>query len=825
MTVTEGYRTARDVEILRRHILSCPISKSSDAITVALSALDQCDTLISDPVQAPASVFKVGRYFVRLCRLILIDLSLVLLFSSYVILVLLHKTRNELLEPQMKLMEWNKHRMSQELTYYHRVCDHNDLTTLNVQDLLIGDNFTVQDCVHHQMIHGMSIFPNILNSNTSDTLRQYILERNAQLTRKDAIHVLSNTNRWSFGISVHDHPIIPTALEEIATHTVFRPALEQIVGKNPAVIEFTAITSAFGAEDQIWHADVLSSGSAARYAKSFIPSYSFFIPLQDITAEMGATTVCPGTYMCNSQETSFCDQHCFQASGNSVWKKGYGFFMNQQSFHRGAAHVDPNGPHRVLFIVTFAQRPMKRAETRQIGQGGSYSMKWDMWGHCLSDLRDAKRIMTFPWTYLRALGLYKPTQKDWGWDYISMVSMRAANSDTGYKTSDLESFSEKNPLGLPRFLLPSSLSDSDDMTWSDYWLSLLIFGKKALFKINFLVISVYFFILLALGLTIVQIYAEINDTISLNHLLKQFFLFVFFPIRRLLLSYGIIALSMWVLWKKMDSSNWATDIRNENLYTSAFSRHETRPFFVDRPTLHVHRNDILVSTRSISRHFASFNHFLDYHPGNRWLHDESDMIKDVVHYPRSTVLVDYVQFVSRVVSLKGNYFLFQSSQGDWVQMTDDERKWYIKRLVCLKSSAVGTMLDREVDYLLSDTYYSATISRTMSHFSRMVIFSLSRQIPLFLGESLLSVNKFYKIHHSSQMRRAYKPKMKAHKFLWIRDFLKMPLRVRQKFARSLKSPTESQFMTLANFRRFKLGDVVEARYRGKGNEVSTVMIH
>ena len=87
---------------------------------------------------------------------------------------------------------------------------------------------------------------------------------------------------------------------------------------------------------------------------------------------MGATDLCPGTHMCGSSDAeSVCVGNSFQASGDGYWKGGDALFMNQQNFHRGAAHSDPNGPHRALFIVTFAPRPMDMLyETRMLGTGG-----------------------------------------------------------------------------------------------------------------------------------------------------------------------------------------------------------------------------------------------------------------------------------------------------------------------------------------------------------------------------------------------------------------------------------------------------------------------
>ena len=103
---------------------------------------------------------------------------------------------------------------------------------------------------------------------------------------------------------------------------------------------------------------------------------------------MGATGICPGTYMCGNEDAmDTCENHGIQVSGEkNLWKAGHGMFVNQQSFHRGAAHIDPDAPHRVVFIITFSPRPMERGETRMMGKGGSYSLRWDMWGHTLKDL-------------------------------------------------------------------------------------------------------------------------------------------------------------------------------------------------------------------------------------------------------------------------------------------------------------------------------------------------------------------------------------------------------------------------------------------------------
>ena len=143
---------------------------------------------------------------------------------------------------------------------------------------------------------------------------------------------------------------------------------------NPAIIEFTAITSKYGAADQHLHADVVPPGSGTKFARSFLPSYSLFIPLQDTTYEMGATHICPGSHLCSSGAKKNCAPKNIAVSGpkgtGQVWKMGWGALVNQQTFHKGMGFTQKDAPDRVVLIATFAPRPNYKhgVETRLIGK-------------------------------------------------------------------------------------------------------------------------------------------------------------------------------------------------------------------------------------------------------------------------------------------------------------------------------------------------------------------------------------------------------------------------------------------------------------------------
>lgn len=218
-------------------------------------------------------------------RCLFMDVPLLTLFLLLTISVLVEKAKNDYLLPQLKLVKWTEERAEQEITYFRRKCTPNDVSTLNAEDLYMDPNMdTVEMAVEKMNRHGASIYPNVLSPETAAQVREFILQEN--LKNQDMIYVIENKNRWSFGIEVDQHPSIAKALSEILSQDFLVKAIEALVGENPAVIEFTGITSAYGAAEQAMHQDVIPDGSGAQFARNFVPSYSLFIPLQNTTRRM-----------------------------------------------------------------------------------------------------------------------------------------------------------------------------------------------------------------------------------------------------------------------------------------------------------------------------------------------------------------------------------------------------------------------------------------------------------------------------------------------------------------------------------------------------------
>lgn len=254
-------------------------------------------------------------------RCVLVDLPMMLIFGSFMFTLWVHYVHDTYWVSQMEAANWTSTRSVLETTYYTRYCDEIDLTTKDPVDLILPDNATAEDAYNHQLLHGFTIFPGVLSEETATNLRNFIVERNHNLTEDEAIWLMKGDHRWSFSLGTEE-PSVVEALMELASHKLLKDSMEKILGPDPAMIEMTAITSAYGAEGQRWHED--TDVPTGNYARAFGHAYSIFIPLQDTRPGMGATGACPGTYVCaDGPLEEVCLEHGLQPiNEDGYWRAG-----------------------------------------------------------------------------------------------------------------------------------------------------------------------------------------------------------------------------------------------------------------------------------------------------------------------------------------------------------------------------------------------------------------------------------------------------------------------------------------------------------------------
>jgi hypothetical protein len=196
----------------------------------------------------------LGRLGLLLRRLFL-DLPLLAILLVHSGLEWVDYVHHNYLHKQLNAMVFTETRRQAEITYYSRPCDASDITTFNGSDLFLPMDATADEAFDHQLLHGFTVFRNVLGQEDATELRNYIVSKNYNLTEDEKIYVIENDNRFSFGLGT-EVPIVAKAMKIIANHPQLRPSIEKIMGSDPALIEMTAITAKYGAVAQYYHDDV-----------------------------------------------------------------------------------------------------------------------------------------------------------------------------------------------------------------------------------------------------------------------------------------------------------------------------------------------------------------------------------------------------------------------------------------------------------------------------------------------------------------------------------------------------------------------------------------
>jgi hypothetical protein len=655
------------------------------------------------------------RFSTRALRVVLCDVPLAIMFACLLASLSAQHIYRTYYVPLMDGLEWfETSRQHTESTYYQRVCTEDDITTRSALDLIVPPDESPREASIRTQTHGMSIFPRVVSESNAKILRDYILERNAALHETDAdfIGLIGQHHRWSFKFGA-DAPGAAAALRDIATHPKLRPTIDALIGDDASLVELTAITSSYGAQDQHFHQDNSLDSCQMDNARSFVSMYSLFIPLQDTTSAMGATDACAGTHYC--YDDGLGKDVCSDPANNirvvgtrgnyteytdspeedaDKWKTGDAFLFDMPVVHRGPAHTDPSGEHRVMLILTLSPRPLGPGlDMRQLGLGTSYSNRWDMWGLSITDLEDADEAMKQPWRTLRTLGVYKrPSEGAWGWDMLTVAAARIGNEQFGYRDEEMTMLVEKinNHYSWPvRYVL----AHYDDGAW---W----VWVEETLKKFITLCAGIYgAAFILVLGASWKSCGAVVARTLAIN-----FILFLVF-------SSGLFQ-----LWR----STWGSDLRA--------GKSQAKPFVdMDRlgtydrskgPTKMPVARDVLIGgARLNSPWMASHNRIADFHPGNvAWHTAISDLFETYHSYSHLPIFPQAILSSINDVIWSNNYgeFLLQNEAGDWIVLTDKDSLLQTRRLLVEKKYPVLQVINQEILFQISECRHGARRESSMS---------------------------------------------------------------------------------------------------------------
>ncbi|CAM9288531.1 unnamed protein product [Chrysoparadoxa australica] len=269
-------------------------------------------------------------------------------------------------------------------------CHEDSVTTTNKSDLVVpasGEDYHIPHGLARLHTHGVAIFENAMSPETAAELRAHIVERNAVAgpLSKDFVHEPGSRTHLLMGLN--EHPIVKVAVQEVLNNNVLSEVMHRTLGADPSIVEHAAITSQPGAPAQDWHRDTVVNREDTLL-------YQLFIPLQNTTAQMGATDLCPGTHVCHGG-----DHDCWRDGYNLPGQVSAGdvVVMNSRLVHRGGGHTGYWDLDRVMYYMTFVRAPLNRVK---LPEGSTYSLRWDQWGYNWSSLASGSFTRSFrtAWT-------------------------------------------------------------------------------------------------------------------------------------------------------------------------------------------------------------------------------------------------------------------------------------------------------------------------------------------------------------------------------------------------------------------------------------------
>ncbi len=709
-----------------------------------------------------SSLERFGSLLFRCMRWGVIHGGLTLIFALWMSTYVIQVVHDDYFLTIIKRAQRTDDDLLHEYTYYERQCNVADLTATTPQeatDLIITPTSSTSTAVDKLMRHGALMIPAILKDEIIHKLRRFVVAKNAAVKGTPAeFPVSQGRNRVSYGIEATEDEAVVEALREIYNHPSLLRILQQVTGDiDPSLTEITAITASYGCTHQGWHSDVKSDGNGVKFGRTYSHSYSLFIPLQDTTERMGPTDLCAGTHYCSDQYIEkICNENKIgvhevgsarsrnftngQREGdgsNNVWMAGDGFLLNQQVWHRGSAHREPGAPDRIVFIVSFIGRPHQQDHVRQLSRGTYFHMKYNMWGHSFSDLKDSTKWMGRPWNLLRCLHLWKPRDRNFGYDLFTSAAMRIANSQLGCEPGDLERLlTVLDRLGFPPFL-DGTIDLEHPAAWLIYFRETIHNYIHFFMKLNLVGLSVY--VGTVFGIALWKRYSRPAGSSTLKGIQTNDNVFNVLSdgIRPLAKSHGLVlALTVYTL-HTIHSSPWARDIASGKTLMRPFPNvtdpvvRSDYPWRIeDKGDHHLERGlttlptrlDVLVGTRMNSRTIGSYAAWFDYHPGNsqfrefvnqfggpsfrRLLRLENEAAvqrmrignKSITPAQQSRLIHEAA--IEHIERRNARFILQEYSTGEWLVMKQKERDAYVQLMLIAGPSSLYSILKRELEFLL-----------------------------------------------------------------------------------------------------------------------------
>jgi hypothetical protein len=282
------------------------------------------------------------------------------------------------------------------------------------------------------------------------------------------------------------------------------------------------------------------------------------------------------------------------------------------------------------------------------------------------------------------LHIWKPSDKEWGWDLFTSATLRIANGQLGCEPEDLEIFLNKlDSWGFPPWL-DGTINLGHPEAWQLYFRETIPNIFSFLLKANCALVLGY-----AVILTLCEICSrQTNFTIYWKGLLQ------------LCKTAGLVFVVTVLAINKIQSSTWARDITSGKTLARPFPFSESQ----NKQTTLPQRYDVLIGSRLASKSIAAYHKWHDYHPGNRQFLDYVENYANLFQSYRQGLPSTFSQeLIQRAIKLVESHprgrFLHQEYQsGDWILLSQKESNDYTANQ--LGRTARQHEFQEEIDYLL-----------------------------------------------------------------------------------------------------------------------------
>jgi len=193
--------------------------------------------------------------------------------------------------------------------------------------------------------YGAAWVEGVLDRSACDPLSECVAGLRAQASQADLGSIHANKRR--FDLPLPADPMVSDAVAQVLAFLT--PTLQRLAGRNPRLVELSALTSFPGAKAQQEHPDSrFGDPDTARM-------WTVFVSLADISAAMGPLSVWPGTHRSRFYEHEELRREVVSADREVALcvPQGSAVIMDSRTWHRGGANR--SSASRPVFYLSFAE--------------------------------------------------------------------------------------------------------------------------------------------------------------------------------------------------------------------------------------------------------------------------------------------------------------------------------------------------------------------------------------------------------------------------------------------------------------------------------------